>query len=173
MRFIVTAQERYSREAERELRETDPAGSVIERFPEGVFLFETGLEAGAFVGRLREKAPVFTRHLQPAEIDSPLPSGEQAPVKVAQACAPLLDKVPPGVRVSVQARHTSGKGGFSDFAVKEGLDPLIAQAGGEPAVKDPGLIVSVFVVRPGGKIQARLARGSLACTVDRVDEDRS
>jgi len=160
MRFIATAQEKYSRSAEKELQTADPGGNTAQRFPDGVFLFETGLTRARFLGALRRSPPVFARHIQPVESESPLPAGDQAHEEIAENAASILDDSVQGQRVAVQVRQTPGDKKFSDFAVKEKLDPLLAAAGAEPVVQDPDWILSVFAAKTVKTVYAGLSAPS-------------
>ncbi|HBL15984.1 MAG: hypothetical protein A2X36_15180 [Elusimicrobia bacterium GWA2_69_24] len=160
MRFIATAQEKFAGTAERELLGADPHGQVVQRFPDGVFLFESSFDRPGFLGALRAHPPVFARHVQPVETETTLPSGDSAPAEISRSCADLFDESIRGLRVAVQVRQTPGEKRFSDYAVKERLDPLISAAGAEPAVQDPDRIVSVFIVRNPGTVYCGLSAPS-------------
>jgi len=81
------------------------------------------------------------------------------------------------LQAAARARHRDLQGRLATLArALDTVSPLATLARGYAIVTlqpDGEVLRDVAGVRPGGKIQARLARGSLACTVDRVDEDRS
>lgn len=156
--FLMTSSAAYQRQAIAELRAVDSkAGALAPLAPE-VLRFTPTLDRDAFLKAFAAHAPIFIRHLHPA--DQVTPPDLAA---ITAAIGPLLASVRPGERIAVQGRRlgretggdyedaatpatspgTASQGALTRVALKEALDALIERAGGHPVIQAPDRILSV------------------------------
>lgn len=140
--LVGTAHPSYTRHALAELRQLIGGGRA-EPLADGVFLFHPSAPVPGWPEQIQAHPPVFLRHLHPvqAQVELAGPDSDLAPVLAA--VRPLLDGLPTGAQVQVQVRRLGLAEGWSRFAVKEALDPVLAAAGLRPVTRQPDQIVSV------------------------------
>lgn len=141
--FLMTSSPAYQRQAIAELRAVDPkAGALAPLAPE-VLRFTPTMDRDAFLKAFAAHAPIFIRHIHPADLVTPPDLGA-----ITAAVGPLLASVRPGERIAVQGRklgreEAGAEGALTRTTLKESLDALIERAGGHPVIQSPDRILSV------------------------------
>lgn len=154
--FLMTSSPAYQRQAIAELRAVDPKAGALSPLAPEVLRFTPTLDRDAFLKAFAAHAPIFIRHLHPADRVTTPDLAE-----ITTAVGPLLASVRPGERVAVQGRRlgrekagetedpgatnsdATSEGALTRTTLKEALDALIERAGGHPVIQAPDRILSV------------------------------
>lgn len=144
--FLGTASKKYTKNAQKEIKNLDPECKIIDRFPDGVFSFSISKDKSSFQKALRENRPVFLRHITPIDRVVFLENMRQAPAIVSKETTSLLTEKSLHKKIAVQARRIPGDYDFSLYSFKSAIDPiLIEHKLGKPVVKNPDQIISIFI----------------------------
>ncbi|HZG56032.1 SAM-dependent methyltransferase [Paenibacillus sp.] len=150
--WIGTANRGFGKLAANELQRLFGKAKTQSLSPGDVFRFEVDEPREAALRCLRERPPVFLRHVQPVHAAVPLGGEAEAALAairtaVAEADAPLSGK-----KVAVQARKAEApqtpKTELAPIDVKRAVDDALTAAHGAiPVVQDMEYIVSVYLAR--------------------------
>jgi 23S rRNA (cytidine2498-2'-O)-methyltransferase len=150
--LVATANSGYAPLAMEEVRRIDPDARVKGLAAGETFLIEvpagTPAEMAEWVRRLREREPVFLRHLFPVDEALPLPADaeetEGALVRFAGAAGDDLA----GRKVAVQIRKSPDSPfPLTTAAAREAIARPLAAAGAEIVMREADRIVSVYADR--------------------------
>lgn len=125
--FLLTSSPAYQRQAIAELRAVDPKAGALAPLASEVLRFTPTLDRDAFLKAFAAHAPIFIRHLHPADLVTPPDLAE-----ITAAVGPLLASVRPGERIAVQGRRL-GREKAGEGSSADGLE--IASEG--PAAASP------------------------------------
>ncbi|HWQ30973.1 MAG TPA: SAM-dependent methyltransferase [Negativicutes bacterium] len=140
--FIVTASAQYLNQALSELQEADTGARAVKLLENGIAIIETKQDKKGFIAAVKEKRPVFIRHMNHVDfiIDSPGYGPEDIAERVKGCRGPEQGK-----RIAVQVRKGSGEQPYEPIAVKNAVDKVLEDMGAVPEVKEPEMIVSVLL----------------------------
>lgn len=129
-----------------ELKNAAPDIKKIDNYPEGIFSFAIKENKDAFISRIISEKPVYLRHIHPVDILIPILDPRSTPDTVLEGVIPLIGKIQSGKKVAVQARRIPGNYDWTLFSIKKAIDEyLTGNTGIIPAVKQPDLIISIFI----------------------------
>jgi len=142
--FVVSAADDFSAHAVTELeRILAPAPLRATTLAPGALLVSVARPRDEALQLLRNRPPIFVRHIFPVDAEAPLTGTRADLTAIAAAARPLLVRVPAGSPVAVQARRLAGNIAYTPYAVKENLDPILCEAGLRPEIRDPEWAVSL------------------------------
>ncbi|KIL40217.1 SAM-dependent methyltransferase [Gordoniibacillus kamchatkensis] len=150
-----TANHGYAQQAQEEVRRLFPGAAFRYLAPAEVFVMEFPVASAEAVTTLRDKEPIFLRHIQP--VDAELEAhGDAADIEALMNWAQSLpaSRFAPGLPVAVHVRKPDGLAlPYANADLRAALQETLAQQFGiEPVVRGAALIVSVYVT--GDKLYA-------------------
>jgi 23S rRNA (cytidine2498-2'-O)-methyltransferase len=150
--YVLTASSDFLHDAIDEIRQADPSLYQIMEPDEEIAVVESGLDLGEMHRALQRAAPIFLRHIAPAQSRVILSGSGNDLGELARAtlALPEIEALGPGDSFSVQARVITGSGEerpYSPYAIKAAIAPLIETATrAREDVRAPDLVVSVLVL---------------------------
>lgn len=141
--FIVTASAQYLSQGLNELQELDGSARVVKLLENGIAIIETQLSKLGFIQVVKEKRPVFIRHMNAVDYIIDIEAdGLQNIVKTVGQ----FNSISSGQKVAVQVRKASGEYPYSPMDVKNAVDSLLAESmGAAPEIKEPEVIISILL----------------------------
>jgi 23S rRNA (cytidine2498-2'-O)-methyltransferase len=147
-RLIGTSNHGYAQQAQEEVRRLFPGAAFRYLAPAEVFLMELPVAAADAAAELREREPIFLRHIQP--VDAELAAqGDGVDIEMLLVWTQELTGLRSGQRVAVQVRKQEGaKLAYAAADVRFALQAALVQRFGvEPVVREADRIVSVYLAR--------------------------
>jgi len=146
--WIVTANRGFGKAAESEWHRLFGKSKTKRLSPGDVLRIETPHARAEVLRRLRERPPVFIRHVHPA--DAVIEPGSREETLRAVAAAAAAHPLPaPGAKTAVQARKAEGarapRVDLSPIDVKRAVDGVLAERGAVPVVGGMEFVVSVYL----------------------------
>lgn len=147
-RFIGSSNLRSAQYALEELRRLLPDLKSQYLEPNEIFLFQTATPSAEVLQQLRQREPIFLRHVQPVEYEVEI-DRTKADFAKAIALTQQAARLQPGQKVAVQVRRTQGIAfDYTAYGVKEAIDPiLVEQFGVEPVVRAADWVISIYLSR--------------------------
>jgi len=144
--FIGSANPHHAVYAVEELRRLWPDLTAKELEENEIVLLTTSMSLESAVTLLKQKEPMFLRHVQPVEQVGVL-TRNPSDFETFAAIAQQETRFCPGEKVAIQVRRTPGVTyDYTAFGVKEKLDPLLVkQFGVEPVVRDADWVISLYL----------------------------
>jgi 23S rRNA (cytidine2498-2'-O)-methyltransferase len=145
-RMIGSSNRGFARYALEEIQNLFPGTEVRWLEPDEVFLFGAGVRRKEAVRTLREREPMFLRHVQPVERELGI-DRTRADLDRIVELARDETRLRPGEKVAVQVRKMGGiPFDYTPYGVKEALDPVFVQRfGAEPVVRGADRIFSLYL----------------------------
>ncbi|SDT55189.1 23S rRNA (cytidine2498-2'-O)-methyltransferase [Paenibacillaceae bacterium GAS479] len=145
--WIGTANKNYSSYAMEELRRLFDGLSLSQLSPGEVFLMQLPQDREAVLQTVREGKPIFLRHLQPVDASRTL-SLDADDLDWLGDWLRLCRSKLAGMRVGVHVRKADGSPyPYSAADTRALLDAVLAEAGAEPAHKQPDRLVSIYATK--------------------------
>ncbi|MBP1995234.1 SAM-dependent methyltransferase [Paenibacillus eucommiae] len=145
-RFIGTSNHGYCQHAQEELKRLFPEIRYTLLIPTEVFLFEVPVSAQEAVELIKQKEPMFLRHIQPVDFAW---EGSRSDTDLDNLVQWLQQNVnfSAGEKIAVQVRKEErSQAAYTPFSVKQAIDGLLTSVyGAEPVVKEAERIISVYV----------------------------
>jgi len=144
--FIGSANPHHAVYAVEEVRRLWPDLTAKELEENEIVLLTTSTSLESALTLVKQKEPMFLRHLQPVEQVGPL-TRNQSDFETFAAIAQQETRFSPGEKVAIQVRRTPGiTYDYTAFGVKEKLDPLLVELFGvEPVVRDANWVISLYL----------------------------
>ncbi|MCI3922518.1 methyltransferase domain-containing protein [Paenibacillus sp. TRM 82003] len=149
--WVGTSNRGFGKLASSELQRLFDEAKTQSLSPGDVFRFVVETDRAETIRRIREKEPIFLRHMQPADRAVPMTDAEGtlAAIRAAVAEGGLPIR---GKKVAVQARKAEApqtpKADVAPIAVKHAIDEVLAETyGAIPVVRDMEWIISVYLAR--------------------------
>jgi 23S rRNA (cytidine2498-2'-O)-methyltransferase len=146
--IILTAHPISDSVALREIRSADPGSRLHQWLEPGVGWVELEIGWDSLVARLRERPPVFCRHICPVQVRIPLKQDLADLDRLAEESRRLLPDLDPAQTFSVQTRLISTGWPYARYDVNERLAKELMVGGVPLDVRRPAQVVSV-VLAPG------------------------
>ncbi|MFC0214691.1 SAM-dependent methyltransferase [Paenibacillus chartarius] len=144
-RFIGTSNHGYAQQAQEEVRRLFPGAAMRYLAPAEIFLMELPVPASEAARLLREREPIFLRHIQPVDADL-AGHGDGSDLESLADWAKTAAGIERGIRVAVQVRKQEGAGlPYSAADARAVVQEALEQAFGcETVVRGADRIVSVY-----------------------------
>jgi 23S rRNA (cytidine2498-2'-O)-methyltransferase len=150
--YILTASADFLHDAIDELRAADPSLYQIMEPDEEIAVVESGLDLVGMHEVLQRAAPLFLRHIAPAQSRVILAGSGNDLGELARAtlALPEIEALGPEDSFSVQARVITAPGEerpYSPYAIKAAIAPLVeTTTGAREDVRSPDLVISVLAL---------------------------
>jgi len=149
---IATADPGFVELAVAELAEAPAGVRQLATLEPGVLLLALAESYWALAARWRDRPPVFIRHIQPVQVQLPLPRGDAAQHALRQAIEKeLLALVDPSLPFSVQTRLFAELP-FRAYDVNTAIAEAVAATGARLDVRRPQQILSVAIAPYQGEL---------------------
>lgn len=149
--FVITASAQYLSQGLNELQELDGSARAVKLLDNGIAIIESKLEKAGFIEAVKNKRPIFIRHMH--GVDHIIDLEGEGPQKAAAASARYRGSIASGQRVAVQVRKGSGEYSYSPMDIKAAVDAVLEEdMGAVPEVKEPEQIISVLLCDDKGYI---------------------
>ena len=144
MRWVCTANRGFANLAMEELRRMFPEAAFQQLAAGEVFAAEIPSERHEVLESISGKEPIFLRHIQP--VDRALPvAGNVDDLSALSDTIRYVGYTFDGKRTAVHVRRSEGtRFPYSVSDTKAVLDAVLAEIGGEPAMQEPEVILSVY-----------------------------
>lgn len=162
MMMLFTSSQASNQSALQEIRALDPGARLRRWLEPGVGWIELGLSWDAFAARLRERPPVFCRHVCPVQVRIPLKqeTGDiDTLVEAARQLSPNLDAAQ---TFSVQTRLIGEGWPYARFDVNTRLADALTAQGFTVDVRRPVQILSVALTPTAGYLGVSRAADNLS-----------
>lgn len=140
--FVITAAAQYLNQGLSELQEADGSVRAVKLLDNGIAVIETKQEKPDFIETVRNKKPVFIRHMN--SVDFILDIQKDEPQRIADTVR-QYGAILPGKRTAVQVRKGSGDHACDPIDIKNAVDAILEELGAAPEVKDPEQIISILL----------------------------
>lgn len=143
--FLGTASKKYVKNANKEIKCIDSGVKIIDRFPDGVFLFSISQEKNKFITEINRIPPVFLRHIQPVDFVLFF-HADHTDEMIVEAVNWLCKREITGRKVAVQVRRMPFLREQSSYSYKKVIDKHILEENSAiPTVKNPDFIISLYI----------------------------
>ncbi len=145
-RFIGTSNHGFGQYAQEEIRRLFSTVRLKVLVPTEIVLFEVAESRDEAIAVIREREPIFLRHLQPVdhELEATQSAADLDALKRLISAQYSFNR---GEKVAVQVRKEErANAPYSPFEVKSGLDEVLADTHhAEPVVRAADRIISIYV----------------------------
>jgi len=143
--FVATASANYLNQGINELQEWDRSLKAARILPDkGIAVLETELSKQEFITGIKERKPVFIRHMHPADYIGEISSTDYH--NVVSMVPEYKSAVLPGEKVAVQIRKGAGDYSYEIPEIKAAIEGIIKREfNAQPEVKQPDKIVSLLL----------------------------
>ncbi|EXX89895.1 SAM-dependent methyltransferase [Paenibacillus darwinianus] len=144
MRWVCTSNRGFANLAMEELRRLFPGVSFQQLAAGEVFAADIPLERDEMLAAIAEKEPIFLRHIQP--VDRALPvAGNADDLSVLSDTIRYVGYAFDEKRTAVHVRRAEAtRFPYSVSDTKAVLDAVLTEIGGEPAMQEPEVILTVY-----------------------------
>ncbi|MCD4784097.1 MAG: hypothetical protein K8T10_09775 [Candidatus Eremiobacteraeota bacterium] len=143
--FLGTASKKYVKNASKEIKSIDSGVKIIDKFPDGVFLFSISQEKNKFFEEISRTPPIFLRHIQPIDIVLFFHT-DHTDEMIVKTIDWLAAKEITGKKVAVQVRKMPFQREQSAFSYKKVIDKCVLEKySAIPTVKNPDIIISLYI----------------------------
>ena len=153
-RVLISCDPEFEAQALQELRELRPPMPAPVWVGDGVALCETGLAFDAFAALIAERAPIFIRHIAPAQCTVDLRGEESDLETLGEAAQSLASLLNPNETFAVQARflHEEARP-YRKFTLNETISTRLQECTGAiMECKTPAQVVSVACTQTQGYV---------------------
>ncbi|BCJ86198.1 SAM-dependent methyltransferase [Effusibacillus dendaii] len=144
--IIATSSPGYEVYAFDELKKIDSTLTGRNGLQPGVFLIKSNLPFSLFSETIQRSKPIFTRHIQPVDLQIDIDRSKDDFLKLIQAVKDQMNRIPPTSKVAVQVRRHPGVNyGYTKYGMKEALDPILTENGYSPSIQQPDFVISILM----------------------------